>query len=1350
MYKNYLSRLSVLRHHQKCFHLLLFSFLSWAGLSKAIAQPSYCSTGLHLTNCSSTDNINSVSIANTTLFNDSTGCGSSNAPGYSDYPAIDNTTATLHKGQIYMLSVTSTANSIISVWIDYNRNGVYEAAEWEQITTSSIPGASVSIPLNIHVYAQSGLTGMRIRSRMVYNYNYASDACTPFSSGETEDYVLNITGGTGTSNYCPAGLHTANCSAADNINSFSISGTSFNNANSGCGGLSGPGFYVYAPSSSTTTTLQRGQTYAFNVTSSASSIISIWIDYDQDNVFEPSEWTQVTTSSIANVTQSVNIAIPVSALNGTAGMRVRSRAVGNSNNGSDACTQFESGETEEYTITIAGTVGSYCTTSLHGGNCSSTDHLYHVSIESTNFLNLTGCSSGSGPAYTSYPVSPTTTATLVIGRSYSLRVGSTTRSDISAWIDYNGNNLFEASEWTEITTYSSPNSSVSASIHIPATAQAGTTRMRIRSKADATLNGTIGSGDACTKFFSGETEDYTITLTNTGGTSYCDMQLHQSGCSSTDNINAVSILGTTLSNQNTGCTSINGTAYTVYPATGNTTATLTKGQTYTLSVTSAGNSIMSVWIDFNKDNVFSPAEWHQISLYGTPFFPEFVNITIPNYALTGTTRMRIRSRLAGSPVGSFDACIPFITGETEDYTITIKSGTDVGLSSINSPVSGCSLSAASQVCVTVRNYGVSPLSNIPISYQLNGDAPINETLSGIIPAGAAVNYCFAAPANLATPGSYSLTASINLPGDGNMANDSMTSIIHSGTVASAPATGNSGPVCEGNNLQLTTSAVTGATYTWSGPNGFTSTQQTPVISNVTASDSGVYSVTITTNGCSSAAGTTTVIINPTDSAAIAYPAASFCKSGINPIPSVAAGVTGNFTASPAGLVFTSATSGEVGLSASTAGTYTVTFTTSGACPSTDTAIVIISNPSDASFTYNGTSFCQEGASISPFFATGASSGTFSASPAGLVFVNASTGEIDMAASAANTYTVTNTIAASGGCSASSFSVSLAVVPTPTIDVFSVSICAGYSVTIGSPGMLGVSYSWTGPNGFTSNQAVFVLPNVTPAMSGVYTLTGTYNGCSHQDSMVLSVLGDTAVTISGLPADACTNGTAVTLTATPAGGTFNGPGISGAVFSPAVAGAGTHLITYSYFDTSVGCTSIGTQSVIVSAVPTASFTVQVSAPGNSVTVTNNSTGALTYSYDFGDGSALETGASPTHAYAALGTYTITLTVTGAGGCVSSTAQTVTIATLAVAPELQAQFELYPNPTSGLLYLDLSGLQTAEKVTLEVYNLSGEKIRSREVSGSGTESLDLSTYATGTYTIRILTADMVLVKQVMLQQ
>ncbi len=73
----------------------------------------------------------------------------------------------------------------------------------------------------------------------------------------------------------------------------------------------------------------------------------------------------------------------------------------------------------------------------------------------------------------------------------------------------------------------------------------------------------------------------------------------------------------------------------------------------------------------------------------------------------------------------------------------------------------------------------------------------------------------------------------------------------------ATATSNA-PVSLGSSILLTSSG--GGTYAWSGPNGFSSTSQNPVISPSTVNDYGNYSVTVTLNGCTSTA-TTYVSLN---------------------------------------------------------------------------------------------------------------------------------------------------------------------------------------------------------------------------------------------------------------------------------------------------------------------------------------------------------------------------------------------------------------------------------------------------------------------------------------------------------
>jgi gliding motility-associated-like protein len=78
----------------------------------------------------------------------------------------------------------------------------------------------------------------------------------------------------------------------------------------------------------------------------------------------------------------------------------------------------------------------------------------------------------------------------------------------------------------------------------------------------------------------------------------------------------------------------------------------------------------------------------------------------------------------------------------------------------------------------------------------------------------------------------------------------------------APIIYNSSPVCSGSTVFLSTDLVAGATYNWTGPGGFSSTQFAPVISAAQLSDTGSYHLVVSLNGCVSPPGLTSVIVKP--------------------------------------------------------------------------------------------------------------------------------------------------------------------------------------------------------------------------------------------------------------------------------------------------------------------------------------------------------------------------------------------------------------------------------------------------------------------------------------------------------
>ena len=73
---------------------------------------------------------------------------------------------------------------------------------------------------------------------------------------------------------------------------------------------------------------------------------------------------------------------------------------------------------------------------------------------------------------------------------------------------------------------------------------------------------------------------------------------------------------------------------------------------------------------------------------------------------------------------------------------------------------------------------------------------------------------------------------------------------------------NTGAYCPGQTIQLNVVAAGATTFSWTGPNGFTSNLQNPTIPNATTFMSGVYTVTVTNGTGGTCTSTTTVVINP--------------------------------------------------------------------------------------------------------------------------------------------------------------------------------------------------------------------------------------------------------------------------------------------------------------------------------------------------------------------------------------------------------------------------------------------------------------------------------------------------------
>lgn len=308
--------------------------------------------------------------------------------------------------------------------------------------------------------------------------------------------------------------------------------------------------------------------------------------------------------------------------------------------------------------------------------------------------------------------------------------------------------------------------------------------------------------------------------------------------------------------------------------------------------------------------------------------------------------------------------------------------------------------------------------------------------------------------------------------------------------------------------------------------------------DVSASTPGSYVVTYSTAGSCPNSSTANITINDLDDASFSYPSAAYCVNETDPSATIT-GLAGGTFSSTAGLVFVNTSSGVIDLSASTPGTYTVTYTTSGTCPNTSTQSITINSLDDASFGYGAAAYCTDATDPSPAFITTVG-GTFS-STAGLS-INASTGTIDVSASTPGTYTITYTTA--GSCpNSSTVSVTINALDDPSFNYASMSYCV--SGTDPSPTITGLTGgTFTTSAGLVINAATGQI-DVSASTIGAYTVTYTTNGtCPNSATSSITILSADDATF--------------TMTATCDGGTASSPGTSGGTFSLVGSPAGVSI------------------------------------------------------------------------------------------------------------------------------------------------------------------------------------------------
>ncbi len=281
----------------------------------------------------------------------------------------------------------------------------------------------------------------------------------------------------------------------------------------------------------------------------------------------------------------------------------------------------------------------------------------------------------------------------------------------------------------------------------------------------------------------------------------------------------------------------------------------------------------------------------------------------------------------------------------------------------------------------------------------------------------------------------------------------------------------------------------------------------------------------------------------------------------------------------------------------------------------------------ANIAYSSSSFCKSVTAGQAVTLTGTTGGIYSVSPSGLT-IDASSGSITPSTSTAGVYTVTYTIAASGGCSVVTATASVTINSLPTVSLGSSRVCVGSTVAL-SPSTLG---TWVSNNTLSATvvSGTGIVTGVSLG-SPTFTYTQTSTGCSSTTSIL---------TVNALPTvSMASNSVCVGATVQLSPTIFSVIGLwSSNNANVATVNAVTALVTgvsssntaFTFTQTSTGCVA-STTELTVYAIPTVTTTagsrcgagtVAIGASASSGTINwySVSTGGLT----LGTGTSYTTG------------------------------------------------------------------------------------------------------------------------------
>jgi len=283
----------------------------------------------------------------------------------------------------------------------------------------------------------------------------------------------------------------------------------------------------------------------------------------------------------------------------------------------------------------------------------------------------------------------------------------------------------------------------------------------------------------------GGSQAYSLIATGIGGTAYCTSAPLSNADSRINNV--------TLGNINytppAGCAS--------YTNLTNLTVQLEQAKTYPLSLTlgTCGanfNKAAKVFIDWNGNGVFDVNEQVATTTILNNTGTYNTNITVPASVIPGNYSLMRVVLNETSDTSAIKACGAYGKGETQDYRVQfLQSTTDAGIVAIVNPDSTGSCSSATQVTVTLKNFGSAAINNIPVTVTVtapdNTTTTLQQTYTGSLAPLEQEDFTLNGSFNAVAGANYHITATSSLPGDPNNSNNQVSETVLISSPPSASA-----------------------------------------------------------------------------------------------------------------------------------------------------------------------------------------------------------------------------------------------------------------------------------------------------------------------------------------------------------------------------------------------------------------------------------------------------------------------------------------------------------------------------------------------------------------------------------